>query len=453
MRQLHRGQRDIHHVVLVGERLDHHPVRLQLVGEQALLQRGAGQLQPARPQVGDGGHLLHGDPLPGDPLDRLEQAVLPRLGQGDRHALAAGPADPADPVHVRVRIGRHVVVDDVGELLDVQPSGGHVGGDEQVRGARPQPAHHPLALFLAHPAVHRFGPVTAAVERLGQLVDLFPGTAEHDRRGGRLHVQHPPQRRRLVRPGDHVRALPHQRRLARGRNRPTHFDGDRVAQMPAGDPVDARRHGRGEQHRLPVLRRRLEDRLDVLGEPHVEHLVRLVQHHRAHSAELEGLASDVVQRAAGGGDHHVHPAVERLQLPADGLAAVDGQNAHAEVPAVPMERLRDLHGQLAGGHQDQRRRLRVPPVGRRQPLQHRQGERRRLAGPGRGLTEQVVPAQQGRYRRPLDRRRLLVPQIGERAQQLRRQCQVGETVGLLRCFHTHRAHPRPRTAGSLGFPG
>ena len=66
--------------------------------------------------------------------------MLARLDQGDRDALAAGPADPADAVDVGVRRRRHVVVDDVGEVVDVEAAGGDVGGDEQVGRAGCGPA-------------------------------------------------------------------------------------------------------------------------------------------------------------------------------------------------------------------------------------------------------------------------------------------------------------------------
>ena len=42
---------------------------------------------------------------------------------------------------------------------------------------------------------------------------------------------------------------------------------------------------RREQHRLALGRRRREDRLDVLGEAHVEHLVGLVEHDEPHGVE------------------------------------------------------------------------------------------------------------------------------------------------------------------------
>ena len=78
----------------------------------------------------------------------------------------------------------HVVVDDVGELFDIEATGGHVGGDEQVGGPAPKAPHHPVPLLLAHPTMQGLGAVAAAVERLGEAVHGLTGSAEHERRGG-----------------------------------------------------------------------------------------------------------------------------------------------------------------------------------------------------------------------------------------------------------------------------
>ena len=167
------------------------------------------------------------------------------------------------------------------------------------------------------------GAVPASVHRLGELVDLVAGTAEDQRRPRRLHVQDAAECGGLVGALDHVRALPHQRRLTALRHLVPDLDPDRIAQVPAGHPVDARRHRRGEENRLAALGGLLEDRLDVLGEPHVEHLVGLVQHHHFQAVQPERLPADVVQGPAGCGDRDVHAAFQRPQLPHDRLAAVD----------------------------------------------------------------------------------------------------------------------------------
>ena len=166
--QLHGRERDLHHVELVGEGLDHDAEAVELVAEDGLAQRGAHQLQAPRAQVGDGRDLLDLDAPAGHALDVLEHAVLARLGQGDGDALAPGAADAADAVHVGVGGRGHVVVDDVGELLDVEPAGRHVGRDQQLGRAAAQAVHDAVALLLGHAAVQGLGAVAATVERLGR---------------------------------------------------------------------------------------------------------------------------------------------------------------------------------------------------------------------------------------------------------------------------------------------
>ena len=103
---------------------------------------------------------------------RLEHAVLAGLGQRDRHALAARAADAADAVHVGLGRRRHVVVDDVGQVVDVEAAAATSVATSRSAVPLRSPAHDPVALLLAHAAVQRLGAIAAAVERLGQLVDF-----------------------------------------------------------------------------------------------------------------------------------------------------------------------------------------------------------------------------------------------------------------------------------------
>ena len=61
----------------------------------------------------------------------------------------------------------------------------------------------------------------------------------------------------------------------------------------------------------------------------------------------------MVEGPAGRRHDHVDAGLEGPQLAADGLAAVDRHDADPELAAVMVESLGDLHGQLAGRHQDQ----------------------------------------------------------------------------------------------------
>ena len=177
------------------------------------------QLDLARAQVGHGRHGGDLELLLRQPLDVLEAATLAWLGQRDRHALAPGTPDAPDAVDVALGRRRHVVVDDVGERVDVETASGDVGGDEQFGGAVTQAGHHPVALRLVHAAVERLGAVAAAVHRLGELVDLGAGAAEHERRLGRLDVEDAAERRGLVGSLHDVDGLAHERLRSRARRR------------------------------------------------------------------------------------------------------------------------------------------------------------------------------------------------------------------------------------------
>jgi hypothetical protein len=197
--------------------------------------------------------------------------------------------------------------------------------------------------------------------------------------------------------------------------------------VAADHAVDPRRHGGREQRGLPGLGGVAEDLLDVVGEAHVEHLVGLVEHDRRQAAQLQRAPVDVVDRASRGRHHDVDAASERPELTADRLAAVDRKHPRPHVARVAVHRLGDLHRELAGGDQHQRQRLRPAAFGE-DPLEDRKREGGRLPRPRRCLPDQVTALQQGRDRRQLDRRWLLITEAGERTAQLRGQHQIGEAA-------------------------
>ncbi len=200
-------QGDLHEIEVVGQGLDHDAEGVEVVFEEALVNGGTRQLEPPGAEVGHRGDLFDLDALTRHPLDRLEHPVLAGLGQRDGDPLATSATHPSDAVDIGVGGRRDVVVDDVGELFDVEAAGCDIGGHQQVGGAGPEPAHDAVALLLGHATVQAFGPVAAAVEGVGERVDLVASPAEHD--GGRrgLDVEDAPERSRLVRPGHDVGPL------------------------------------------------------------------------------------------------------------------------------------------------------------------------------------------------------------------------------------------------------
>ena len=214
-------------------------------------------------------------------------------------------------------------------------------------------AHHPVALLLQHSAVQRLAAVAVRAQRLDELVDLQPRAAEHERRRRALDLEHAAERERLVRARDDVGDLPHPRHLAGGRLLPRDRDPRRVLQVAAGDRRDARRHRGREERRLLLGGCCLQDRLEVLGEAHVEHLVGLVEHEERDRVELQHPALHVVERAARGRHDDVRATLERADLRVHRRAAVHRDDREPEPPRVLVDRLGDLHRQLARGHEHQ----------------------------------------------------------------------------------------------------
>ena len=98
-----------------------------------LADRIDGDLDLTGPEITDRGDLLDVDLLLGEPLDVLEQSPLTGLGERDRHTFAAGPSHSTDAVDIAFRRRGHVVVDDMGEGVDIETASSDVGGDEARR--------------------------------------------------------------------------------------------------------------------------------------------------------------------------------------------------------------------------------------------------------------------------------------------------------------------------------
>ena len=84
-------------------------------------------------------------------------------------------------MNVVFSVCRKVVVDDQGDLLDVDASGQQVGGDEDSGRARTELAHDDVTLLLVHVPVHGGHSEVSLVHLLSEPVDLALGVTEDDR--------------------------------------------------------------------------------------------------------------------------------------------------------------------------------------------------------------------------------------------------------------------------------
>ena len=358
-------------------------------------------------------------------LDRLQQALFTRGDEADRIAGATGAAGAADAVHVRLGVDRQIVVDDVADALDVEAASGDVGGDEDVELAVLQRLHRAFALRLLDVAVDGGGGVAASAQLLGDLLGVTSRAGEDDHAVEVLDLENAGQRVELLRVRDDVVAL----RDAGARLRlALDLDLAGVVQVLLRDATDGGGHGRREEGDLLLLRGVGENRLDVLCEAHLEHLVGLVEHEVLDLRQVERTALEVIHDAAGGADDDVHAATQRGELLTVGLAAVDGEEVDfGQVRGVALERLADLEREftsrceyeglgnaLAGGDTGEDRKC----------------EGSGLAGAGLREADHVCSLEERGDRGGLDCRGRFVSHIRHCAENLGRKAQVGEGRAL-----------------------
>ena len=133
----------------------------------------------------------------------------------------------------------------------------------------------------------------------------------------------------------------------------------------------------------------VQDTGDILDKAHVQHPIRLVQHHGLHLVQAHGAPLHVVHQPPGGGHHNLGLALELGELLLNGLAAVQAHRPHALPEGAQIPQLvPDLYGQLPGGGQDQSLDIAGCRVNM---LHHRNAEGEGLAGAGGGLGHHVLP--------------------------------------------------------------
>jgi hypothetical protein len=113
--------------------------------------------------------------------------------------------------------------------------------------------------------------------------------------------------------------------------------------------------------------------------------------------------ADHVEQAAGGGDHHIHAALERVDLRLDLHPAVDGDEADREADRQALPVLGDLQREFAGRDEHEGSRG-AGLLSVEKHLDDRQHEGGRLAGPGLCGAENVAFVQRGRNGRRLNGR-------------------------------------------------
>ena len=307
--------------------------------------------------------------------------------------------------------------------LDVEPAGSDVGGDEDVDLSGLEQVKLGDAFGLLHVAVDFARAEARPLEALIELAHRRLAIAEDDRGAHVVLPQQVAQRCALVGRGDGHHPLLDVDVGARGAG-----DLDRlgIVEKLVRQLLDRRGHRCREQQGLPLLGQLGADFLDIGDEPHVEHAIGLVDHQERTAGEQDVAAAEQVHQPAGCRNQHVDALFERLDLIAHRDAADQQRHLQIVIFAVFLEILGDLGGELAGRLQDQAARHTGAAAAMGEDVDHRQHERRGLAGAGLGDADNVLHHQHGRNRVRLDRRRFAVTGFSYRTEKFVREAEVGK---------------------------
>ena len=123
-------------------------------------------------------HLLYG--LTGCLLDGPKHASFARCHKEDGGAFASCTTSTANTVDVGLCIIGNIVVDDVGDALDIQPAGSDVSGDHDIQCATFQSVNNFFTQDLGHIAIEGSGFVAPRFELFSELHRFRLGANKDD---------------------------------------------------------------------------------------------------------------------------------------------------------------------------------------------------------------------------------------------------------------------------------
>lgn len=320
----------------------------------------------------------------------------------DGNALSAESTTTTNSVDVVLTVGGEIVVDDQGNLLDIDTTGQKVSGDQDTGGAGSELLHNQVTLSLVHVTVHGRDSEVTGGELVSEPVDLSAGVAEDDGLGdgdSLVQVGQGVELPLLLLDGN-VELLD----TFQGKLVLLDQDTDRVAHEAGGDLKDVLRHGSGQQDNLGGLGQKLEDVVDLVGETTRQHLIGLVEDEHLHAVSLEEAALDHVVDTAGGTDDDLGAVLESLHVVTDAGTTNAGVALNVHEVANSDNNLLNLLSKLTSGSQDQCLALLDRRVNF---LENGNGESSRLASTRLGLGNDIVSFDDGHNRTLLDSRRSL----------------------------------------------
>ena len=343
----------------------------------------------------------------GQAFDVAQLSAFAWIAQRNRNTAFTLAGGAADAVNISLSVQRHLEVDDVRDVGNVDTARCNIGCNENADVSGREIAERALAGSLRFVAVHGGRANAGHGETIGDAVGAALGPAEHDHALAGFISKDRVQTALLFRRPDHhhlLRDAIDDHRLRR------QVDANGIGQQFIGELADFRRHRGRQQSRAALMRQQADDLADIADEAHVEHPVGFVDDECHRGAQIGVTAVDVIQQTARRGDEHVHAALQSINLRAFGHATEHDGAADVHEARKCCDFSVDLDGEFACWRQDQRadHAWLQNHFGFGHRVEDRQHEGSRFARAGFGKSHQIAVGELGWHTLRLDWRRRVV---------------------------------------------
>merc|ERR1712137_1123727 len=307
----------------------------------------------------------------------------------DGDTLATKSTGSADTVNVVLQVAGQVVVDNQGDLLDINTTSRKISGDQNTTGTSTELVQDNITLLLRDVTMSGGDNKVLLEHLVGEPFDLSASVAEdHSLRDVQSIIQVAKSvKLPLLTFNNNVELL----NTFQGQLVALNEDTDRIVHKLGGNLQSLRGHGG-------------ENVVDLVLEAHGKHLVSLIEDEGFNGIGSEVTTLEKIEDTTGGTDNHMDTLAEHLSIIRHAGTTDASMAADLEIVTQVGHHLVDLLGQLTGRGQNKSLSLEESLIN---ALESTNGEGSGLSGTRLGLSDQVASGGQRKDGALLNSGRLL----------------------------------------------
>lgn len=277
-------------------------------------------------------------------LDILEEWFFLQGTEGEGVTAGSGTTCAADTVYIGLRYFGQLIVDHMGEVIDVDTPCGNISCHKDAGRAAFKITQCILPGTLGFIAMDRFSLDALFGQELAQFIRTVFGPGKDQGRFDAIIIQHVFEQEGLV------FLLGEKHGLVDGlggRRYRGNFHFYRIVQEGVGQGVNFRWHGGREKQGLLFLGKFGDDAFDIMYKSHVQHPVGFIKDKVADVFQADQSLVHQVQESARGSDQDIYAFAELIDLVDLGDAAEYDSVAEVQVAAIRFKALFDLDREFA----------------------------------------------------------------------------------------------------------